>query len=992
MVRIASFGVEAPTSEEEKRRVEDQALLVLTSCREMLYCLELLCGGQHQPIKHLMRHQPQAAVTYDIVAAAALLFEVLQPLISTSLAHDNTAIVAMLNQILRFLQELGQGPCHANQVALAKHSNLLRVCSRILVSETYTSFTGEDNSHAISSIWRSVSAPGRSTSSGTLRRNTSGGRSTDTGAPSEGWEPESWVGAPWYNDLKCALKSNVLRMLLSLLEVVQDFSTPERMSAVLDIRAMVFQVYTINRILEHCREEEEERARRRPAVGPGRARGPRYYPPPALGGESAAARHVNSFLLDGGEGADAGMGAREGLKVAALQEEMLSYFFVLNKLGSFDLEAPPDVPRCSHSGCNKASNANGLCLSHVFCQFPTLQQHFVERTATVEVIVGGEIEFVTFPLTGECQDLLGNEGVVRRLLAEMMKIPRASRVEKRRKLVEVMRLLLFKISLSARTRERHPRPLVRLMKYFNQNQGVFMDTGNVWHYVFYTSLLCMLVLTVSYGRSTQEWEEQTAVVVLTRALCALQVGLCSFLAYLFASQDYPTWVLTRRLMERHERDERSVKTGDEPGSAPAAKGGVGAELTGGAAVSRAELYAAVGSWFGTLTGAASRLETARCWKIWYVSLLLLAALASFASPFFLAVHLTVFFAELDAGQAVFASLRVGGKFIVRTAVLGLIVIVLFGVVTFLAFGEDELYDGGPRPCDSLYQCLVGHMISGIYGDIGVLFVSSSIGIYDPNELPEHPTDDWLRQMRNLMSMLFFVMWTFLLSNIFTGQIVDAFMTMRNKAVADEKDLAERCLVCSIDRHRFHGDGVGGPGQFHSHVTVQHNPLSYLFYLHHILQKDPRDFTVIESTVAAQVTVGRPDWLPLGRALTLERRRGGGDESDENKALEEVRGKMATAWQLDQVQKQVSRLAVMIQQQAPPPAAAGGGDGEAAAAAGALPGGQRSGAFDRSGPSAAASQLRGTSAGGRRRGVGAPRETPLPAPPPQHRARAPARRS
>ena len=48
------------------------------------------------------------------------------------------------------------------------------------------------------------------------------------------------------------------------------------------------------------------------------------------------------------------------------------------------------------------------------------------------------------------------------------------------------------------------------------------------------------------------------------------------------------------------------------------------------------------------------------------------------------------------------------------------------------------------------------------------------------------------------------------------------------------------------------------------------------------------------------------------------------------AIDEMRRKMATAWQLDQLQKHVMRLAGMIHQQQAPAAqggaAAGGGDG------------------------------------------------------------------
>merc|ERR1711998_323506 len=93
--------------------------------------------------------------------------------------------------------------------------------------------------------------------------------------------------------------------------------------------------------------------------------------------------------------------------------------------------------------------------------------------------------------------------------------------------------------------------------------------------------------------------------------------------------------------------------------------------------------------------------------------------------------------------------------------------------------------------------------------------------------------------------LFFVVWIILLQGIITGQIVDAFVTLRDDANEKADDLVERCFICSQERHAF--ERVGG---FIKHIESEHDPWAYLSYANLLGEKDPMDYNGLSHTLRA----------------------------------------------------------------------------------------------------------------------------------------------
>lgn len=107
-------------------------------------------------------------------------------------------------------------------------------------------------------------------------------------------------------------------------------------------------------------------------------------------------------------------------------------------------------------------------------------------------------------------------------------------------------------------------------------------------------------------------------------------------------------------------------------------------------------------------------------------------------------------------------------------------------------------------------------------------------------------------------------------NIFTGLIASAFEAIRDDKNTIETDSQSKCLVCSLDMYTF-DENI--PGGFEEHVSMQHDPLQYVFFLHHLRSTSPTDYTGLESAVvtvlnSTTTSTEKGTWLPVSKSLAL----------------------------------------------------------------------------------------------------------------------------
>eukprot|EP00239_Pterosperma_sp_CCMP1384_P004073 CAMPEP_0197849808 /NCGR_PEP_ID=MMETSP1438-20131217/13288_1 /TAXON_ID=1461541 /ORGANISM="Pterosperma sp., Strain CCMP1384" /LENGTH=462 /DNA_ID=CAMNT_0043462655 /DNA_START=177 /DNA_END=1565 /DNA_ORIENTATION=+ len=359
-----------------------------------------------------------------------------------------------------------------------------------------------------------------------------------------------------------------------------------------------------------------------------------------------------------------------------------------------------------------------------------------------------------------------------------------------------------------------------------------------------------------YGKDWEDWNENTWPLNISRVLGWLQVMVCAMSFSLFLIKEATIISFEQRQRAQIEDLERLLKVHESI------------------------------RWSSQTANAVLRN-----YRFWFLVSFVLAAFAGvLGSPFFNTVHLLDFLVHSPAGQEVMQSFKVGGPPLMRTGLVGMLIMFIYSIIGWVCFAEyldpdiefymdftDRPYDASrDKFCHTLYQCVGMHLAQGLgqAGDFGRVY-GDPVNEWFPsmNHVPNYYYQEWLYQARSIFVLSFIIIWGFLLSNIMTGQIVEAFTQIRQRTVESVRDLEERCFICSKDRYAFEQRKGTGEFGFQHHTDHEHNPIHYLYYLDRLMHTDETDYTGIESHVAKLLREKRgkrTDWLPINRALQLER--------------------------------------------------------------------------------------------------------------------------
>jgi len=102
-------------------------------------------------------------------------------------------------------------------------------------------------------------------------------------------------------------------------------------------------------------------------------------------------------------------------------------------------------------------------------------------------------------------------------------------------------------------------------------------------------------------------------------------------------------------------------------------------------------------------------------------------------------------------------------------------------------------------------------------------------------------------------------------NIFLAIIVSTFAQLRDQKKAIMEDMKGVCFVCGLSREALDRDGNG----FETHIKKDHYLWHYVHFLVHLREKDPTEYTGVESCVAELLVKGDIAWMPLDKALTMD---------------------------------------------------------------------------------------------------------------------------
>jgi len=109
-------------------------------------------------------------------------------------------------------------------------------------------------------------------------------------------------------------------------------------------------------------------------------------------------------------------------------------------------------------------------------------------------------------------------------------------------------------------------------------------------------------------------------------------------------------------------------------------------------------------------------------------------------------------------------------------------------------------------------------------------------------------------------------------NIIFGIIIDTFSAMREVTESKAADMKSTCFICGNDRATMDRNGSG----FDAHITREHNMWQYLYYVVYLQEKDPTDYTGLETYVAEMIEEEDMNFYPLEKAMCLDQEE---DEAD-----------------------------------------------------------------------------------------------------------------
>jgi len=238
--------------------------------------------------------------------------------------------------------------------------------------------------------------------------------------------------------------------------------------------------------------------------------------------------------------------------------------------------------------------------------------------------------------------------------------------------------------------------------------------------------------------------------------------------------------------------------------------------------------------------------------------LLFGIAGNLVSPFFLCLHLFDLVYTSETLKNVLRAVTFNGGQLLMTSVLGFLIIYLYTILSFMYLRQNYLNDDveGVNFCDSFLDCYMVNVREGIIngGGMGDWLQGRSI------------VADWGSWMaRFLFDITFFLLIIIILLNIVFGIIIDTFSAMREATENAAGDMKTVCTMCGLERADLDRHGSG----FDQHIKLEHNMWKYLYYAVYLLQKDPTEYTGLETYVSEMIEEEDMEFYPLEKALCME---------------------------------------------------------------------------------------------------------------------------
>ncbi|KAJ3226355.1 hypothetical protein HK099_005063 [Clydaea vesicula] len=233
----------------------------------------------------------------------------------------------------------------------------------------------------------------------------------------------------------------------------------------------------------------------------------------------------------------------------------------------------------------------------------------------------------------------------------------------------------------------------------------------------------------------------------------------------------------------------------------------------------------------------------------------LLSIFGLAIPSLYATHLLDFLFRDEVLHGVISSITLNWNSLLKTVMLGVIIVYIYSVVAFVFF-KKSFESAKGLYCESLSSCFWTVLSYG---------VRAGGGLGDLLTVPINEEESYTARI--VLDLSFFLIVVVFLLNVIFGIIFDTFGQLREERKAIHDDLKGSCFICSIDASEFQRHAKG----FEHHVKHDHNIWHYLFFFVHLKTKDVTEYTSHESYVAEKLANHQLDFFPINLALALKRR-------------------------------------------------------------------------------------------------------------------------
>ena len=193
-----------------------------------------------------------------------------------------------------------------------------------------------------------------------------------------------------------------------------------------------------------------------------------------------------------------------------------------------------------------------------------------------------------------------------------------------------------------------------------------------------------------------------------------------------------------------------------------------------------------------------------------------------------------------------------GNFLMWTSLFTIVLLYGYSGWGFF-FQKDRFYEtnGRDKPdemCKSLLYCFLTMINNGMRWHCGVGKITRS---------ESYILHFWPFIHRFCFDLIFFWLIEIIMLKIVYGIILDSFNELRQAHNLIEKDMANNCFICNLDKDKCEKYNIN----FKEHCEEVHNIWDYVFYMITLRIKEPSSLNAIDLRNRQKILEKQVDWLP-----------------------------------------------------------------------------------------------------------------------------------